>query len=122
MMFVLIGVIGGIMLNIGSIPQVIKLFRTQRAKDLSLSSHLVYFCGIILLTIYSIHIQDILFTVLNIVGLLGLIVIIAGILLYGRFSIRKSEKKEVKIRGNRFKKFPLISLPKIGYNQDKKEV
>ena len=84
-MFILIGIIGGVLLNIGCIPQVIKLFKTQRAKDLSLSSHLVYFCGIALLTIYSIHMQDALFTVLNIIGLLGLVVIIAGILLYGRF-------------------------------------
>lgn len=83
-MFILIGIIGGVMLNIGCIPQVIKLFKTQTAKDLSLSSHLVYFCGIALLTIYSIHIQDILFTVLNIFGLIGLLVIIAGILLYGK--------------------------------------
>ena len=84
-MFILIGIIGGVLLNIGCIPQVIKLFKTQRAKDLSLSSHLVYFCGIALLTIYIIHMQDALFTVLNIIGLLGLVVIIAGILLYGRF-------------------------------------
>ena len=82
-MFILIGIIGGILLNMGCIPQVMKLFKTQRAKDLSLSSYLVYFCGIALLTIYSIYIQDLLLIVLNIVGLLGLLVIIAGILLYG---------------------------------------
>ena len=87
-MFILIGIIGGVILNIGCIPQIVKLFRTQKAKDLSLSSHLVYFCGIALLTIYSVHIKDILFTVLNIVGLIGLLIIIAGILLYGRFSIK----------------------------------
>ena len=121
-MFILIGIVGGVLLNIGCIPQIIKLFKTKKAKDLSLSSYLIYFCGIALLTIYSVHIKDLLLIVLNIVGLLGLLVIIAGILLYGRFSIRKSEKKEVNIRRNRFKKFPLISLPKIGYNQDKKEV
>ena len=87
-MFILIGIMGGIMVNIGCIPQVIKLFRTRRAKDLSLSSSLVYFCGIMLLTIYSIKIQNVLFTVLNIVGLIGLLIIIVGILLYGRFSIK----------------------------------
>lgn len=94
-MFVLIGVIGGIMLNIGSIPQVIKLFRTQRAKDLSLSSHLVYFCGIVLLTMYSVHIKDLLLTVLNIAGLLGLLIIIGGIHLYGRFSIKEKRRRDV---------------------------
>ena len=87
-MFILIGIIGGVMLNIGCIPQVIKLFKTQTAKDLSLFSHLVYFFGIALLTVYSIHIQDVLFTVLNILGLIGLLLIITGILLYGRFSIK----------------------------------
>lgn len=87
-MFILIGIIGGVMLNIGCIPQVIKLFKTQTAKDLSLFSHLVYFFGIALLTIYSIHIRNVLFIVLNIVGLIGLLIIIAGILLYGQFSIK----------------------------------
>lgn len=87
-MFILIGIIGGVMFNIGCIPQVIKLFKTQTAKDLSLFSHLVYFCGIAFLTIYSIHIKDTLLTVLNIIGLIGLLVIIAGILLYGRFSVK----------------------------------
>ena len=89
-MFILIGIIGGVMLNIGCIPQVVKLFKTQKAKDLSLSSHLVYFCGISLLTIYSIHIQDILLTVLNIIGLIGLLIIIVGILLYGKIKHRYS--------------------------------
>jgi len=87
-MFILIGIMGGIMVNIGCIPQVIKLFRTRRAKDLSLSSHLLYFCGIAFLTVYSIHIEDALFTVLNIVGIIGLLVIISAILLYGKFSTK----------------------------------
>jgi len=87
-MFILIGIIGGVMLNIGCIPQIVKLFRTQTAKDLSLSSHLVYFCGIAMLTVYSIHLRDVLFTVLNIIGLIGLLLIVAGILLYGRFFIK----------------------------------
>jgi len=95
-MFILIGIIGGVMLNIGCIPQIVKLFRTQTAKDLSLSSHLVYFCGIAMLTVYSIHIQDVLFTVLNIIGLIGLLLIIAGILLYGRFSSKSRCRKIVK--------------------------
>jgi len=94
-MFILIGIIGGVMLNIGAIPQVVKLFKTQKAKDLSLFSHLVYFCGIALLTIYSIHIQDVLFTVLNILGLIGLLVIIIGIVLYGRISIIEKLRKKV---------------------------
>ncbi len=94
-MFILIGIIGGVLLNIGCIPQVIKLFKTQRAKDLSLSSHLVYLCGMALVTIYSIHIKDLLLTVLNIAGLLGLLIIIAGIHLYGRFSIEEKCRKEM---------------------------
>jgi len=87
-MVVLIGVIGGVMLNIGRIAQAIKFFKTRKARDLGLPSHLIYVSGIPLLTIYSIHIKGLSLIVLNAPGLLGLLVIIAGILLYGSFSIK----------------------------------
>ena len=83
-MFTSIGIIGGIILNAGCLPQIIKLFKTRSAKDFSLFSYITYLFGIILLTIYSFYINDLLFIILNLTALAGIGIIIIGIFLYSK--------------------------------------
>jgi len=46
--------IGGIILAIGYIPQIIQIIRTKSCKDLNLKSYLLVFLGVALMEIYAV--------------------------------------------------------------------
>lgn len=79
----LAGLIGILILSSSGITQLYKALKTHSVKDLSLLFFLLIFIGIILLTLYSITIGNIIYTIGNIVSLVITISIIIFILKWG---------------------------------------
>lgn len=65
------------------VPQIIKIWRTRSAADVSLITILQLLSGVILWIAYGIHRRDIFIIIANTVSCLSLIVLLA---LYARFS------------------------------------
>lgn len=60
----LLGFTGNILLIIGYLPQIIKILRTKKASDISISTWICYFLGDALALIYAISTNDTVFIVL----------------------------------------------------------
>lgn len=72
----IIGILAGILCTISFIPQVIKIFRTKQARDLSLVTFIVFFIGIALWLIYGLLIKELPIILANVVGLILVLLII----------------------------------------------
>ncbi len=64
-MFRIIGMIGALCLGFSYLPQIFKLLKSKSSRDVSNLFILFILFGSILLTSYSIYIEDIVFIVLN---------------------------------------------------------
>lgn len=69
--FEFLGIAGSLIICASIIPQVIKTYRTKSARDLSITYLSTLMIGIILLTVYSIHIRDLVFIFGNTLSMLS---------------------------------------------------
>jgi len=60
-----IGFVGGLMVAVGFMPQIVKVLQTRSAGDLSLGMLLTIFIGGLLYTTYAILIKDPIFITMN---------------------------------------------------------
>ncbi|VVB88498.1 PQ loop repeat protein [uncultured archaeon] len=78
----LIGTAAALLTTFGFVPQIIKIHRTKCAKGVSLATFYQYGVGVILWTLYGIHLGDIIIITANTVSF---ITIVAAIVLYYRY-------------------------------------
>ena len=71
-----LGVTGSLIICGSVIPQVIKTYRTKSARDLSITYLTTLMIGIVLLTIYSVYIRDMVFIFGNVLSLLSVVILI----------------------------------------------
>ena len=71
MVFEFLGVAGSLIICGSVIPQLIRTYRTKSARDLSITYLMTLMTGIILLTVYSIYIRDLVFIFGNTLSLLS---------------------------------------------------
>lgn len=55
MIFNVLQILGGLILSLGQIPQMIQISRTKSAKDISLNTYLMIYLGSWLMEIYAIN-------------------------------------------------------------------
>lgn len=71
-----LGITGSLIICGSVIPQVIKTYRTKSARDLSITYLTTLMIGIVLLTIYSIYIRDVVFIFGNVLSMLSIGILI----------------------------------------------
>jgi len=64
-MYKIIGMIGALCLGFSYFPQIVKLLKSKSSRDVSNLFILFILCGSIMLTTYSVYIEDTVFMVLN---------------------------------------------------------
>ena len=74
--FEFVGIVGSLIICASIIPQVIKTYRTKSAHDLSITYLITLMTGIIMVTIYSIYIQDPVFIFGNVLSVLSIGILI----------------------------------------------
>lgn len=93
MIFDLLQLIGGIIMCIGQIPQIMQILRTKSAVDLNLKTFIMMFIGISLMEVYAInlviHGSGGAFLITNTVSLIASAIMVTLILKYGK---RNEEK------------------------------
>jgi MtN3 and saliva related transmembrane protein len=62
------GFAGGLMVAFGFVPQIVKVLRTRSSQDLSSLTLLVIFMGGLLYTVYSFHVGDRVFILINLLA------------------------------------------------------
>lgn len=62
--------IGGMILSVGSIPQIEQIIRTKSVKDINLTSIITLIIGMILMQIYAVHAGLTMFIITNTISLL----------------------------------------------------
>ncbi len=80
--FYVIGSIAALLTMFGFVPQVIKMFRTKVARDLSFGMLIQTSIGVFLWILYGIHIRDSIVVVANVVTLTIFIIAISLYLAY----------------------------------------
>ncbi len=70
--FEFLGITGSLIICSSTIPQVIKTYRTKSARDLSITYLTTLMIGIIMLTVYSVYVQDMVFIFGNILSILSI--------------------------------------------------
>lgn len=79
----ILGIAAGILCTFSFIPQVIKIFRTKNARDISLLTFSVFFLGVILWFIYGIMIKEWPIIIANAVTLIIILSIVVMKIKYG---------------------------------------
>ena len=69
--FEFLGMTGSLIICGSIIPQLMKTYRTKSARDLSITYLMTLMTGIILLTVYSIYIRDLVFIFGNTLSMLS---------------------------------------------------
>ncbi|NWL87194.1 hypothetical protein DMN77_06205 [Paenibacillus sp. 79R4] len=86
MLFSILQLIGGVILAIGWIPQILQIIKTKSVRDLSLKSYLFMLSGIALMEIYAIDLVSngagIAFLMTNSLSLLVVLFVIMLVLRY----------------------------------------
>lgn len=77
-----IGIGAAVLTMFGFLPQVIKIFHTKSASDVSLLTLIQFFLGIFLWILYGIHLKNLIMIVANVVTL---VCIITVLILYFRY-------------------------------------
>lgn len=71
-----LGITGSLIICGSVIPQVIKTYKTKSARDLSITYLTTLMVGIVLLTVYSIYIRDMVFIFGNVLSLVSVVILI----------------------------------------------
>ena len=58
MAHLILGIMAGTLTTISFVPQVIKIYRTKDAKDLSIVTFCIFSCGVLLWLVYGIATQE----------------------------------------------------------------
>ena len=67
--FDIIQLVGGLILCVGSLPQLEQIVRTKSVKDINLISICTMVTGIVLMEIYAVHSGLVMFTITNTISL-----------------------------------------------------
>ena len=73
----ILGIMAGTLTTISFIPQVIKIYKTKDAKDLSIMTFCIFSCGVFLWLVYGIARRDLAIILANGVTLILILLIIA---------------------------------------------
>jgi MtN3 and saliva related transmembrane protein len=79
-----LGAIGGLIVVSSYIPQIVKLLRTKSSKDISALFVFSIMLGTLFLLVYSIHIKDMIFIIINAVASVMAGVVLILTLMYKR--------------------------------------
>ncbi len=82
MFWKLIGITAASLTMFGFIPQIIKIYKTKSAKDISLIALLQFTLGIALWILYGIHLKDVIIIVANAVSVSTLFI---ALILYFKY-------------------------------------
>ena len=77
MAHLILGIMAGTLTTIAFVPQVIKIYKTKNAKDLSIMTFCIFSCGVFLWLIYGIVTREWPITLANGVTLILIFLIIA---------------------------------------------
>lgn len=72
----LIGTAAALLTTFGFVPQIIKMRKTKSARDVSLATLFQFSAGVILWTLYGLHIGDVIIIAANAISFLILVVAI----------------------------------------------
>ncbi|MBI4668824.1 MAG: hypothetical protein HY747_06515 [Elusimicrobia bacterium] len=75
-----LGLAGGLLLNLSSLPQIAKIWKTESAGDLSIATYAMALAGMSLVTAYGFVLGDWVITTINLSGLFSLTLAICAIL------------------------------------------
>jgi MtN3 and saliva related transmembrane protein len=81
---VILATIFGIATGLANIPQILKIFKTKSAKDLSLITYTIFLLSSIVWLWYGIHLINYPLIISNVIYILTYSLIIVGFLIYGR--------------------------------------
>lgn len=76
------GMTGGVLMTLALFPQLVKLYRTRSAKDLSALTYILYAVGVLFWFFYGISRQDWLFSAFKLIGVVLSLIILIGIWKY----------------------------------------
>jgi len=76
--FEILGITGSLIVSVSVLPQIIKTFRTKKAKDLSILYLGILMTGMVMIALYSIHVGNLIFILGNIwsVASTGILIIL----------------------------------------------
>jgi len=80
----IVGILAAMLTTFGFVPQIIKMFKTKSAKDVSIATLFQFSLGVILWTLYGIHLGDVIIIVANAIAFVTLVVAIAFYYHYNR--------------------------------------
>ena len=72
----LIGISAALLTTFGFVPQIIKMHRTRSSKDVSLATLYQFSAGVILWTMYGLHLGDIIIIAANAISFMTLVIAI----------------------------------------------
>lgn len=78
----------GSAMAISNFPQAYKIFKRRSAKDISLITYIVLGIGAIIWVLYGIEIESFPLVISNLLGILGVALVLIGWYLYGREPIK----------------------------------
>ena len=74
----------GVITGLANIPQIIKIFKTKSAKDLSLITNTIFFLSSIVWLLYGLQLINYPLIIANIIYILTYSLIIIGFFIYGK--------------------------------------
>ena len=83
-MIPILATILGIITGLANVPQIIKIFKTKSAKDLSLTTNTIFLLSSIVWLLYGIQLINPPLIIANIIYILTYLSIIIGFLIYGK--------------------------------------
>ncbi len=79
----LIGTAAALLTTFGFVPQIIKMHRTKSSRDVSLVTLYQFSAGVVLWTLYGLHLGDVIIIAANVASFITLV---AAIVLYYHYS------------------------------------
>ena len=78
----------GIVMGLANIPQALKIYKRRSAKDVSLLTYSILSFGYFVLLLYSVLLHNIALIVINLLGFLGVGLVLSGIIRYEKKGVR----------------------------------
>ena len=85
MFWKIIGVSAAVLTMFGFVPQIVKVFKTKSAKDVSILTLVQFALGTILWIVYGVYLKNAIIITANIVTLTTLLILISMYIFYTRF-------------------------------------
>lgn len=83
----IIGIAAALLTTFGFVPQIIKMHRTKSVKDVSLVMLFQFSAGVILWTLYGIHLGDYIIIAANVISFITLVAAIVVYYYYNRYRL-----------------------------------